>query len=110
MRVLPPAFVPRRFPRIRSGNSDDGQSTRYAQIIRLAQTCSERTVLRLAELMQSGDDRVALLASQALLDQAFGKSRAFTDLPSVAGAATEKRLRNLIAILAAEFDDEVAES
>ncbi len=110
MRVLPPAFVARRFPRIRSGNPDDGQSISYAQIIRLAQTCSERAVLRLAELMQSGDERVALLASQALLDRAFGKSRGFTDVPSAVGAATEKRLRNLIAILAAEFDNEVAEN
>ena len=101
-RVLPPGA--RRLQRGQNGNLNDNRSTGYAQTVRLAQKCSERAVLRLAELVQSGDERVALLASQALLDRAFDKSRDCTD-PSPAA----KRLRNLLAILATEFDDDVAE-
>jgi DNA-binding winged helix-turn-helix (wHTH) protein len=101
-RVLPPGA--RRLQRSQNGNLDDNRGTGYAQTVRLAQKCSERAVLRLAELVQSGDERVALLASQALLDRAFDKSRDCTD-PS----PTAKRLRNLIAILVTDFDDDVAE-
>ena len=103
MRVLPPALAARRIRRGRIGNPDDAQSRSYAQIIRLARTCSERAVLRLAELTQSGDERVALLASQSLLDRAFGKTRGLTDSPSADGAAAEKRLLSLITVLIAEF-------
>jgi len=58
--------------------------------------------------MQSGEERVALLASQALLDTAFGKSWKFADLSPANLPAMNEQRQELIAILVANLDNRVA--
>ena len=47
----------------------------YGEVVRRARELSIRAVERLAELMESEDERVAAVASNAILDRAFGKAR-----------------------------------
>ena len=86
------------------GNPNSGRSKTYREVVRLAQKCSARAILRLAELTQSGDERIALLASQALLDRAYRKSRAFMDLSPAEAPVASERLQKLMAVLAADLD------
>jgi DNA-binding winged helix-turn-helix (wHTH) protein len=107
-RVPSAALMAHCSRRRQSGNPIGNRSTTCGKVVRLAQTYSERAVLRLVELTQSGDERVALLASQTLLDRAYGKSWEFTELsPTDASAATEQR-QELMAILVADLDNSVA--
>ncbi len=79
--------APLRFQPGQGGNLGGNRSPTYREVIRLAQKCSERAVLRLAELTQSSDERIALLASQALLERAYGKTRESIDLPPAEATA-----------------------
>jgi DNA-binding winged helix-turn-helix (wHTH) protein len=78
------------------GNPGGSRGATYREVVRLAQKCSERAVLRLAELTQSGDERIALLASQALLERAYGKTREFIDLPPAEATAAAASATNKI--------------
>ena len=71
-RVLSPAFLERRWKPGQSGNPS-GQTAEYGDVIRLAQSLSLRAIERLAELMESEDERVAAVACNEILDRAFGK-------------------------------------
>jgi hypothetical protein len=71
-RVLSPAFLERRWKPGQSGNPS-GQTAEYGDVIRLAQSLSLRAIERLAELIESEDERVAAGACNPILDRAFGK-------------------------------------
>src|SRR5882672_11332815 len=79
-RTLPAEFVAHQFKPGQSGNPTGDRGVAYGEIVKLARQFSQRAVARLAELMESDDERVALLASQAPLDRGFGRPREFLDL------------------------------
>lgn len=66
-----------------SGNPS-GYPARYADLIAAAREHSGRALARLAELMESDDERVATVAAQTMLERAWGKAREFPDAPPVA--------------------------
>jgi hypothetical protein len=61
-----------------SGNPA-GYPKKYAQVVKLARAHSPRAIQRLAELIESDDERVALVAAQAVLERGWGKPREFAD-------------------------------
>jgi hypothetical protein len=58
-----------------SGNPS-GHSGDYGEAITLAQQAAPDAVRRLIALMESEDERVAVVACNAILDRAFGKPKA----------------------------------
>jgi hypothetical protein len=58
---------------VRRPSNPSGQTAEYGDVIRLAQSLSLRAIERLAELIESEDERVAAVACNAILDRAFGK-------------------------------------
>jgi hypothetical protein len=107
-RVLAPAFVARQFKKGQSGNPSGHKGTDYGDVVRLARQHGVRALQRLVELMESMDERVALLASQALLDRGYGKPREFIDLSPADASAAEERRRKIMAILIADLDAKAA--
>gem|GEM_PF-2043127 len=73
-KVLSPAFLERRWKKGQSGNPS-GLSGQYGEAVSLAQQAAPDAVRRLIELMGSDDERVALVASNSILDRALGKPR-----------------------------------
>jgi hypothetical protein len=71
-RALPPALAANRWKRGQSGNPS-GQSGEYGQAVRLARQAAPYAVHRLIALMDSEDERVAIVACNSILDRAFGK-------------------------------------
>lgn len=61
-----------------SGNPS-GKSKRFEEIRSLAKENSRRTLDRLVELIDSEDERVALMAAKELLDRAWGKVKPAKD-------------------------------
>jgi len=81
--VVSPAPAPKNnlrppWQKGQSGNPT-GYPKKYAQIVKLARAHSPRAIKRLGELLESGDERVAAVAAQALLERAWGKPREFAD-------------------------------
>jgi hypothetical protein len=74
-RPLPPALAANRWQPGQSGNPS-GHSGAYGTAIKLAQRAAPKAVRRLIELMDSQDERVAAVASNSILDRAFGKPTA----------------------------------
>jgi len=107
-RELSAGLMAHRPRRRQSGNPNRNRSIACGKVVRLAQTYSERAVLRLVELVQSGDERVALWASQALLDTALGTSWKFAALSPANLPAMNEQRRELMAILVAKLDTRVA--
>jgi hypothetical protein len=100
-KVLSPAFVAKQFKPGQSGNPTGSRGATYGEVVRLASRFSVRAIWRLSELMESDDERVALLASQAILDRAHGKARDYPDQkvdPGANAARAEVRAR-LIALM-----------
>jgi len=58
-------------------------------VVKLARQLSVRAVERLAELMESEDERVAAVACGAILDRAFGKPQTHPDQDSEADRVSE---------------------
>ena len=88
--VVSPALAPKSNlrPPWQKGESGNpaGYPKKYAQIVKLARAYTGRAIDRLVELMESNDERVALLAAQALLERGWGKPREFADEPESAHA------------------------
>src|SRR5215471_3700167 len=71
-RALPPALAANRWKPGQSGNPS-GHSGEYGQAVRLAQQAAPYAVHRLIQLMDSDDERVAVVACNSILDRAFGR-------------------------------------
>jgi hypothetical protein len=71
-RNLPPALAAHRWRPGQSGNPA-GHSGTYGEAVKLARAAAPKAVDRLIELIDSADERVAAVASNAILDRAFGK-------------------------------------
>ena len=61
-----------QWKRGQSGNPS-GHSGEYGQAMRLARQAAPHAILRLIELIDSEDERVAAVACNSILDRAFGK-------------------------------------
>ena len=73
-KALSPAFLANTWRPGQSGNPG-GHSGLYGEAVKLARGLSLRAVQRLGELMESEDERVSVVACNALLDRAFGKPK-----------------------------------
>jgi hypothetical protein len=73
-KSLSPAFLANTWRPGQSGNPG-GHSGLYGEAVKLARGLSLRAVQRLGELMESEDERVSVVACNALLDRAFGKPK-----------------------------------
>ena len=93
-RTLPAEFVAHQFKKGQSGNPNGNKGSTYGEVVQIARQFSEKAVRRLIELVDSDDERVAFMASQALLDRAYGKPReAPQSLPAADPAAAERQSR-----------------
>jgi hypothetical protein len=70
--LIRPAFLERRWKPGQSGNPS-GHAAEYGEVIKLARQFSVRAIERLGELMESEDERVAAVASNSILDRAYGR-------------------------------------
>lgn len=75
-RALSPQFLARRWQPGESGNPA-GHSGLYGEAMRLAREAAPDAIRRLIALMASADERVAVVACNAILDRAFGKPRVY---------------------------------
>jgi hypothetical protein len=107
-RTLPAEFVARQFKKGQSGNPTGNKGSTYGEVVQIARQYGEKAVRRLVELVDSDDERVAFMASQALLDRAYGKPREFNDLSPADASATEERRRRVVASLVAGLDAKAA--
>lgn len=73
--TLSPEFKARQWKPGQSGNPNGNRGSAYGEVVRIARRFSETAIMRLVELMQSEDERVAFMASQAILDRAIGKPK-----------------------------------
>lgn len=83
MPVVSPAPAPKSnlrppWQKGQSGNPA-GYPRQYAEVVKLARGHTERAIERLAELLESNDERVATVAAQAMLDRGWGLPREFPD-------------------------------
>lgn len=81
-----------RFAKGESGNPG-GRPKAVEAIRKLAQKNSKKALLRLVELMNGENDRVAVQAAQAILDRAWGKPA-----QTVTGEGGEGPLRTLVEV------------
>lgn len=75
-RALSPQFTANIWRPGQSGNPA-GHSGLYGEAVSLARQAAPAAVRRLIELMGSGDERVASVAANAILDRAFGRPREY---------------------------------
>ena len=66
-RALPPALAANRWKRGQSGNPS-GHSGAFGEAMKLAQAAAPQAICRLIELMDSEDERVAVVACNAVLE------------------------------------------
>ena len=78
-RKLPSALAANVWKPGQSGNPT-GHSGLYGETVKLAREASPAAMRRLIELMSSEDERVASVASNSILDRAFGKPRDYDPL------------------------------
>src|ERR1700720_3815100 len=64
------------FPKGKSGNPG-GRTKQFAQYQRLCREASPEAARRLIELMQSEDERVALMAADKVFERAWGRPKEF---------------------------------
>src|SRR5260370_37613443 len=89
-RGLPPALAANRWKPGQGGNPS-GHSGEYGEVLKLARALSVRALERLGELIESEDERVAVVAANAVLDRALGKPRPAQD--EKAGSLEERLAR-----------------
>lgn len=79
-----------RSPRWGCGNPS-GKGALYLEAQRICREASPAAARRMVELMDSDDERVALLAAERVLDRAWGRPREIPDVAMRDPVATERR-------------------
>jgi hypothetical protein len=102
-RSLSPGFLANTWRPGQSGNPG-GHSGLYGEAVKLARGLSLRAVQRLGELMESEDERVSVVACNALLDRAFGKPKPAVEEKDdmdarIASMSREERLAEMTRLL-----------
>ena len=103
-RTLAPAFLANTWRPGQSGNPG-GHSGLYGEAVKLARGLSLRAVQRLAELMESDDERVSVVACNSILNRAFGTPRPAVEEPKddmaarLASMSREERLAEMMRLL-----------
>jgi len=95
MDIIPPdKAVSGRYQKGVSGNPG-GRPVMAPDVKEALEGASERAVRRLVELVDSGDPRVALMASNAVLDRLYGKPAQTLDAKVETTSIHEAHLRAL---------------
>lgn len=76
----------RPFPKGVSGNPG-GKSKKLEELKRLALDHSARAIQRIAELIESDDERVAIMAAKEILDRALGRPKPTEDADEASAKA-----------------------
>jgi hypothetical protein len=102
-KTLSLAFLANTWRPGQSGNPG-GHSGLYGEAVKLARGLSLRAVQRLGELMESEDERVSVVACNALLDRAFGKPKPAVEEKDdmdarIASMSREERLAEMTRLL-----------
>src|SRR5690242_4475522 len=72
--VLHPVLVQKMWKPGQSGNPG-GRTVEYKECVRMAKEASPRAMQRLIELMESPDERVAIMAADKIMERAWGKPK-----------------------------------
>ena len=93
------------FKRGESGNPG-GRTVAYAECRRLCREASQRAAERLVELIESADERIALMAADKVLERAWGKPQEVPpdrdhDIRKLPPDQRKQRILELLAIAAA---------
>lgn len=104
-RKLPEAFVKRVWQPGQSGNPG-GRKEMSPEVREALYAATLPAMKRLIELTGSSDERVALLASQAILDRAFGKAAQAVD-KTVTVTTVQQQHLNILMELQARRDQAV---
>jgi hypothetical protein len=98
--IIPPIKIVRgRFQKGVSGNPG-GRPTIAPDVREALEGASERAARRLVELVDSEDPRVALMASNAILDRLYGKPAQTLDAKVETNSIQQAHLRALLDIQA----------
>ena len=99
-RPIPPALVKHVWKPGESGNPG-GRTIAHSECQRLAREASPKAIMRLIELVDSDDERVALLASEKVLERAWGKPKEQPERKNPLDEMTpEQRRKRLLELLA----------
>jgi hypothetical protein len=105
-RKLSAGFVAKQFKPGQSGNPTGSKGKSYSEVVAVARTHSEEAIQRLIQLMRSEDERIALLAAQAILDRAYGRAPDRVELPQPSDQSKESSRRELREWIFARMDQE----
>src|SRR5690242_14257348 len=73
-RSLPQGMREKMWQPGKSGNPG-GRTIEYKECVRMAKEASPRAMQRLIELMESSDERVAIMAADKIMERAWGKPK-----------------------------------
>jgi hypothetical protein len=94
-----PAFAARLWQKGESGNPG-GRTRDLAEVVGLAREASPRAIQRMIQLIDSEDERVALMAADKVLERAWGKPREAVPENSVKDMTPEQRRQRFSELLA----------